>query len=141
MDMRLATTVLGVALAVSMGTGCTAPAAQSAAQESPRAGVEQEQPDREAAARVALARASVAEAQSLFAAAPTGKGTRADLAAIREDLTAAATLLAQAEAALEASRFDEATAKAASAVGAADTVKRAIEQAGAIRAFRPGTGA
>jgi len=141
MDRRLAATVLGVALVVSVGAGCTAPAARLAAEASPQADAEQAQPGRDAAERVARARTAVAEAKGEFATAPTGKGTRSDLAAIREDLNAAGTLLARAEAALDAGRYDEAISEAEAAIGAADTVKRAIEQARAIRAVRPGTGA
>lgn len=142
MEMRLANTALGVALTASFCVSCSAPTTQLSAEESPRAEAAQAQPDTEAAEeRVALARRSVGEAQSQLATAPTGKGTRNDLAAIREDLRAASTLLAEAEAALAAGRYDEASTKAQAAIGAADTVKRAIEQARAIRALRPGTGA
>jgi len=78
---------------------------------------------------IADAKAALTEAESLLAKAPKGKGSAADIAAMKTDLTAAATSVADGEAALGNGKFLEALAKAEGAKKAAATVKEAVEMA------------
>lgn len=132
--MRLAIAI-GVALISCVGVGCTSAASEAA--DGQRA---EDADSGRAAAEVAqlieLARRALSEAEGDLATAPSGKGMRAELAAIRDDLAAAAALLSEAEAAQAAGRVDEVRTKAKSAISGADTVQRAIEQAREIQAFR-----
>jgi hypothetical protein len=68
--------------------------------------------------------------------APRGKGTSQDLAALQTDLQAAEATLGEAQSAMAANRYKEASAKAAAARSSAESVKMAIDQAAAARASR-----
>lgn len=78
---------------------------------------------------IADAKAALTEAEGLLAKAPKGKGSAADIAMYKTDLTAAATSVTEGEAALGNGKFLEALAKAESAKKAAATVKDAVEMA------------
>ena len=65
--------------------------------------------------------------------APKGKGSAADIEAMKGDLATAGTAITDAEAALTAERFVDAKAKAESAKATATTVKTAVEAAMAAR--------
>ena len=82
---------------------------------------------------IADAKAALTEAGGLLAKAPKGKGSAADIAALKADLATAATAVTEGEAALGNGRFLEATAKAESARNAAATVKAAVEAAKAAK--------
>jgi hypothetical protein len=82
---------------------------------------------------IADAKAALTEAEALLAKAPKGKGSAADIAAMKTDLTTAGTTIADAEAALGNAKFLDAKAKAESAKGAATTVKTAVEEAMAAK--------
>jgi len=82
---------------------------------------------------IADAKAAVTEAEGLLAKAPKGKGSAADIAAMKTDLTTAAAAITEAEAALGNAKFLDAVAKAGSAKNAATTVKTAVEEAMAAK--------
>jgi len=75
------------------------------------------------------AKAALAEAEGLLEKAPKGKGSAADIAAMKTDLATAATTIAEAETALGNEKCLDAKAKAESAKNAATTVKTAVETA------------
>lgn len=87
----------------------------------------------EATQGIEAAKAALKEAQELLDKAPKGKGTAADLAAMKTDLETAGTTIADAEAALGAVKYLDAKAKAESALKAATTVKEAVEAAKAAK--------
>ena len=82
---------------------------------------------------IADAKAALTAAQALLAKAPKGKGTAADLAAMKTDLETAATTITEAEAALGSVKYLDAKAKAASAKAAADKVTADVEAAKAAK--------
>ena len=82
-----------------------------------------------ASAVIEEAKTALTEAQALLEKAPRGKGTQADLEAMKADLTAAATSIGEAEASFAAERYLDARAKAEAAKTAATTVTTAVQQA------------
>ncbi len=82
---------------------------------------------------VADAKTVLTEAQGLLEKAPKGKGSAADIAAMKTDLTNAGATIAEAETALGGAKYLDAKAKAESAKNAATTVKTAVEQAMAAK--------
>ncbi|UCF18670.1 MAG: hypothetical protein JSU87_12060 [Gemmatimonadota bacterium] len=85
---------------------------------------------------LAQASAQLTEASSLLAVAPTGKGTAADIAALKADLQAATSTIKEAEQAYSAGQYKEAQAKATAAIATIGTVKQAIESARQMRERR-----
>lgn len=83
----------------------------------------------EASALLAQARDAHARAQQALESAPGGKGTRADLAALRADASAIETTLAEMQQAFDAEDYLTAKARAEAAVQAAEEVARQIEEA------------
>ena len=79
------------------------------------------------------AKAALKAAEELLAKAPKGKGSAADIAAMKTDLTNAATTITDAETALTGGKFLDAKAKAESAKTAATTVTTAVEAAKAAK--------
>jgi hypothetical protein len=79
------------------------------------------------------AKAALAEAQGLLEKAPKGKGSAADLAAMKTDLDNAVNTIAEAETAAGSGKYVDATAKAEAAKNAATSVKTAVETAIAAR--------
>ncbi len=107
-----------------------ATAAQTAADEASRAGQDEKRRVREeTAALIADAKAVLEEATTLFAQAPRGKGTEADLAALQGDLDLVSTDLVAAEEQLGLERYREARTHADGAYQTAMRVKTSIEQA------------
>ena len=92
-----------------------------------------EQAKQEAAAAQTAAVAAVEQAKALLAEAPTGKGTKADIEAMKTDLVTAGTAITEAETALAAGKFLDAKAKAESAKTTASAVKTAVEAAMAAK--------
>jgi hypothetical protein len=78
---------------------------------------------------IAAARTRIEETKTLLASAPTGKGTAADIAMLKNDLMSAETMLGEAEAALAAGKVKEALANTNAAMSGADQVKMAVEAA------------
>lgn len=83
----------------------------------------------DASALLAQARDAHARAQQALETAPGGKGTRADLAALRADASAIETTLAEMQQAFDAEDYLTAKARAEAAVQAAEEVVRQIEEA------------
>ena len=102
--------------------------ASSAAQ----AGREQARAD--ATALIEESKLLLEEVRGMLAAAPVGKGTRADLAVMNADLDQAGTQLTEAESLLGSGEFLAAKSLASSAREAIDGVKAAVEQARGMRA-------
>jgi hypothetical protein len=87
----------------------------------------------EATAAIGDVKTLLTEAQGLLAKAPKGKGSAADIEAMKTDLATAATAITEAESALSSGKFLEAKAKAESARTTANTVKTAVEAAMAAK--------
>ena len=82
-----------------------------------------------AEAAIAGAAAAVEETRASLEAAPAGKGTEADIEQLQADLGGADSELAAARVAVESEEFEEATAKASSAMSSAAAVAAGVEQA------------
>ena len=82
-----------------------------------------------AEAAIAEAAAAVEETRANLDAAPAGKGTEVDMEQLRTDLGGADSDLAAARAAVDGEEFEEATAKANSAMSTAEAVAGGVEQA------------
>lgn len=106
---------------------------QAADQATSTANSAREQARQEATTLITESKMALDEVNGLLAAAPVGKGSRADLAAMKADLETAANGLAEAEASLTAERFLEAKSQATSARQIIDQVKASIEQARTMR--------
>jgi len=87
----------------------------------------------EATAAIGDAKTLLTEAGALLAKAPKGKGSAADIGAMKTDLATAATAITEAEGALSGGKFLDAKAKAESARNTASTVKTAVEAAMAAK--------
>ncbi len=87
----------------------------------------------EATAAVGEAKKQLAEAEGLLAKAPKGKGSAADIEAMKADLVAATTAITDAEGALATEHFLDAQAKAAAATKTATSVTSAVEMAQAAK--------
>lgn len=83
----------------------------------------------EAEGAVVLAKTSLEEAKNQLAQAPTGKGTQADLQALRGDLQAAETTLAEIDAIMATEDFLGVKAKAESVQALATRVNEQVAQA------------
>ena len=78
----------------------------------------------------------LAQAQEMLSKAPKGKGTAADLEAMKTDLTGAESTIGEAESAFTAERYLDAKAKAEAAKTAAGNVTAAVEAAIAAKKGR-----
>lgn len=87
----------------------------------------------EATAAIGEVKTLLTDAQALLDKAPKGKGTAADIEAMKTDLVTAGTAITEAETALAAGKFLDAKAKAESARTTANTVKTAVEAAMAAK--------
>ena len=83
----------------------------------------------EAEGAVVLAKTSLEEAKNQLAQAPTGKGTQADLQALRGDLQAAETTFAEIDAIMAMEDFIGVKAKAESVQALAARVNEQVAQA------------
>lgn len=83
----------------------------------------------EAEGAVVLAKTSLEEAKNQLAQAPTGKGTQADLQALRGDLQAAETTLAEIDAIMATEDYIGVKAKAESVQALAARVNEQVAQA------------
>lgn len=86
-----------------------------------------------AVAMIAESRSSLEEVRGMLTVAPVGKGSSADLAAMRGDLDAAQAALDAAEASVASELYLEANASAASAREIIGRVKTAVEAARTLR--------
>lgn len=93
------------------------------------AAAERERVKQETAAAIADARKSLDEAKVLLAEAPTGKGTEADLEALKGDLAGVEEALAEVQKAFEDAKYGEAKTKAQAARERAEAVKAAVQAA------------
>ena len=88
-----------------------------------------EQAKNDAQTLINEAKASREEANSALATAPAGKGSKADIDALKADVQSVDTSLGAADAAFNEGRFLEAKAKAQAAKAAADSVKAQVTRA------------
>jgi len=95
-----------------------------------------EQAKNEASAVIDEAKAMLVQAQDLLSKAPRGKGTQADLDALKADLTGAEASVGDAESAFAAERYLDARAKAEASKTASGNVTAAVEAAIAARSGR-----
>jgi len=109
----------------------SAKAAGEKAQTDAKAGKEQKKGEAEAA--ISEAKTSLEATKAALDAAPKGKGTQADLAAMKADLEGGASVIAEAESAFNAEKYIDAKAKADGAKQTIQAVGSAIEQAKAAR--------
>lgn len=106
---------------------------QAAEQATTAASTAKEQAKQDATALISESQTALDEVKGVLAAAPVGKGSRADLAALRTDLETAGNNLAAAQASLTAEKYLEAKTQATSARDLIDKVKAAVEQARSMR--------
>ena len=83
----------------------------------------------EASSMIAQVRASVLEVQQMLDSAPKGKGTEADLAVLRSDLTGVETALTEMDSAFAEEKYLESIAKAEAAKQNVDSIRGEIERA------------
>jgi len=83
----------------------------------------------EASAMIAQLRTSVLEVQQLLDSAPKGKGTEADLAVLRSDLTGVETAIAEMDTAFAEEQYLESISKAEAAKQSVDAIRGEIERA------------
>ncbi len=83
----------------------------------------------EATALIEEAKTALTQAQEMLAKAPKGKGTAADLEAMKADLAVAETSINDANTAMGGERYLEAKAKAEAAKNAATSVSTAVQAA------------
>lgn len=93
------------------------------------AAAERERVKQETAAAIADARKSLDEAKVMLAEAPTGKGTEADLEALKGDLAGVEAALQEVQKAFEDAKYGEARTKAQAARERAEAVKAAVQAA------------
>lgn len=113
-----------------------AAAVQSAQTAAENASAAKEQARVDAANLIAQVTAQLSETSDMLAAAPTGKGTATDIAALKVDLQTAGTTLQEAEAAQTAGDYKEAQAKATAAMNSITSVRQAVEAARQLRTRR-----
>lgn len=106
---------------------------QAAEQAGTAATAAREQAKQDATALISQTQAALDEVKGMLAAAPVGKGSRADLAALRTDLETAANNLSAAQTSLTAENYLEAKTQAQSARDLIDKVKAAVDQARGMR--------
>lgn len=82
---------------------------------------------------IADTRTALDETTHLLEKAPRGKGSQADIAAMKADLATVGTALGEAESALSAGKLMEARSKAEAAMKTVQQTKGAIEQAQAMK--------
>lgn len=104
----------------------------AADQAASQAAAAKEQAKQEAATLITDGRLALDEVTTILASAPRGKGSAADLAALKTDLESAGMTLVEAEAALTSEMYLDARAKAASAREVIDRVKAAVAGAQAV---------
>jgi len=105
----------------------------AATQASSAAAAAMEQAKNEATTLITESRLALDEAMAMLASAPRGKGSAADLAAMKADLEAAGLTLGEAETSLTAGTYLDARAKATSAREVIERVKTAVAEAQAAR--------
>ena len=89
----------------------------------------QEQAKNDATAAITAATTALTDAKALLEKAPKGKGTQADLEAMKADLTAAESTINEANAAMATSNYKDAKAKADAAASSAATVTGQVQAA------------
>ncbi len=89
----------------------------------------QEQAKNDATTAITAATTALNDATALLEKAPKGKGTQADLEAMKADLTAAASTINDANAALASAKYKDAKAKADAAASSAANVASQVQAA------------
>lgn len=89
----------------------------------------QEQAKNDASAAISAATTALTDANALLEKAPKGKGSAADIEAMKADLTAAESTIADANAAMEAAKYKDAKAKADAASSSAASVSSQVQAA------------
>jgi hypothetical protein len=82
-----------------------------------------------AASAIEAARTTLGETMAMLESAPRGKGSAADLAALKTDLETAGAMLAEGESMMASKRYKEGQAKADAAMTAITGVKTQVEAA------------
>lgn len=93
------------------------------------AAAERERIKQETAAAIADAQKSLDEAKVMLAEAPTGKGTEADIEALKGDLAGVEAALAEVQKAFADARYVDAKTRALAAKERAESVKTAVQAA------------
>lgn len=93
-----------------------------------------EQAKNEASAAIELAMTKLQEAQTELASAPTGKGTKADIDAMKADLAGVESSIQEARAAFDREAYKEVMAKTEAASQGAERVKGAVVMAKEMKA-------
>jgi len=93
-----------------------------------------EQAKSDASAAIEQADSALAEAQTELASAPTGKGTKADIDAMKADLAGVESSIQDARAAFDREAYKEVMAKTQAAVQGAERVKGAVVMAKEMKA-------
>ncbi len=88
-----------------------------------------EQARMEAEAALAQAESALAAAEQALQNAPAGKGTRAEIEALRADLAAAVTSLTEARQSFESSHYFEANTRLSAVIAKAQSISSEVEQA------------
>ncbi len=88
-----------------------------------------EQARLEAEAALTQAETALAAAEEALQNAPAGKGTRAEIEALKADLAAAMTALAEARQSFESTRYFEANTRLAAVIATAQSISSEVEQA------------
>lgn len=89
----------------------------------------QEQAKNDATAAITAATTALNDATALLEKAPKGKGAAADLEAMKNDLTAAASTITDANTAMSSSNYKDAKAKADAAAASAANVSSQVQAA------------
>jgi len=89
----------------------------------------QDQAKNDATAAITAATTALNDATALLEKAPKGKGTQADLEAMKADLTAAASTINDANAAMASAKYKDAKAKADAAASSAANVSSQVQAA------------
>ena len=89
----------------------------------------QEQAKNDATAAITAATTALTDAKALLEKAPKGKGTAADLEAMKADLTAAESTINEANAAMSSTNYKDAKAKADAAAASAANVSSQVQAA------------
>jgi hypothetical protein len=100
----------------------------------------QAQAKNDATTAIAAATTAVTDAKAMLEKAPKGKGTAADLEAMKADLTAADSTINDANTAMSAAKYKDAKAKADAAAASAASVVSQIQAAMEAKKVAPAAG-
>ncbi|MCJ7628899.1 MAG: hypothetical protein MUO50_10990 [Longimicrobiales bacterium] len=101
--------------------------------------MKREEVRQQTATLLAEVKLALVEVQGMLTTAPRGKGSAADLAALKADLDTAAAALAEGETAMGEERYMDAQAKVLAAQSGVEAVKSAIQMAIGVRGISQGS--